>query len=70
MVGSPAFRTRHDHNIAGTKEDGDRFHIASYPAKQEYRGAPNTVAVSGWHDEGGGGGSLRHGDERGGSANL
>ena len=43
MIGSPAFRTRHDHDVAGTKEDGDGFRIASCPAEQEDCGTPNTA---------------------------
>ena len=47
VISSPAFWTGHDHNITGTKEDGDGFHIASCSTEQEDRGTSNTVAISG-----------------------
>ena len=70
MIGSPAFRARHDHDITGTKEDGDRFYVAGWPTEQEDRGTSDTVVISDQCESGTGGESLRYGDQRGGSADL
>jgi len=52
MIGSPAFRARHDHDITRTKEDGDRFDFAGWPTKQEDRGTSDTVMISGQCERG------------------
>lgn len=52
VICSPAFGTRHDDHIAGTKEDGGRFGIAARPTKQEDRGTSNAVGISWRHGKG------------------
>jgi len=47
MVCSPAFRAGHDHDITGTKEDGDGFYVTGWPTEQEDRGTSDTVVISG-----------------------
>ena len=47
MICSPAFRTRHDYDITGTKKNRDRLYIASCTAEQKDCSAPNTVAIDG-----------------------
>jgi len=53
MIGSPAVRAGHNHDVAGTKDDGDRFDIAGWPTEQEDRGASDTV-ISGQCERGNG----------------
>ena len=70
MIGSPAFRAGHDHDVTGPKENGDRFYIAGRPTEQEDCGTPDAVVIGGQYKEGKGRRSLRYGDQRGGSADL
>ena len=51
MISPPAFGTRHDHDITGTKEDGGRFCIAGWPAEQEDRGTSDTAGIGGQREK-------------------